>query len=183
MYHDIDVGMSKLALINDAYPDATPENKVIKIRRGLDTDALRFCRQMYNPMRVMDEFKSYNDILNEEKAKTPQQNWQKNNQSSFQSNRPDNSNKPFDNRQQSNKFQTRNQQKEPPVNSNKGKAPARGPDPRKQTIKRRLQQSTGKMVLSFEDAQGVVGVYQFPRWDVVDARITSAVFVGVHDSE
>ena len=42
---------------------------------------------MYNPMRVMEEFKAYNEILKEEKAKIPQQTWQKNNQYQTQQNR------------------------------------------------------------------------------------------------
>jgi len=59
--------LRKLNMVEDAYPQANDENKILQVRLGLDPPAARYCKEFRNLQAFIEEIGHYDEQLNLEK--------------------------------------------------------------------------------------------------------------------
>jgi len=66
--------LRKLNMVEDAYPQANDENKILQVRIGLDPPAARYCKEFRNLQAFIEEIGHYDEQLNLEKMYNGQTN-------------------------------------------------------------------------------------------------------------
>jgi len=66
--------LRKLNMVEDAYPQANEENKIVQVRLGLDPPAARYCKEFRNLQAFIKEIGHYDEQLNLEKMYNGQTN-------------------------------------------------------------------------------------------------------------
>jgi len=175
--------LRKLNMVEDAYPQANEENKILQVRLGLDPSAARYCKEFRNLQAFIEEIGHYDEQLNLEKMYNGQTNQPRGYTDRGQ---PRGYNRPFDNTRQGNARQYNSRQttdsnrpaynasaQSGPSNTDKGKGTdnsrdrfrpndRNNPQPTRETrgaelratLRHRMNPATGKMEMSYTRRNG-----------------------------